>query len=104
VRDTGVTIDGVQALLPAILSAVHIQTLIHGNTSEASARQLVHTIERCLGKRDDGIDTLQPLYSNQFWRAREVQLNEGVCTVPTRVSCIHRSFLFVRVRAINTRK
>jgi secreted Zn-dependent insulinase-like peptidase len=77
-----VTIDGVQRLLPAILSALHIETLVHGNASEASARKLVQTIERCLGKRNDGTGPLQPLYSNQIWRAREVQLDEGRRFVP----------------------
>ncbi len=81
-RRAGVTIDGVQTLLPAILSALHIETLVHGNASETSARKLVQTIERCLGKRDDGTSTLQPLYSNQIWRAREVELNEGERAVP----------------------
>jgi secreted Zn-dependent insulinase-like peptidase len=66
--------NSVQALLPIILSTMHIETLVHGNASEASARALVHTIEQRLGKRDDGTGTLMPLYSNQIWRAREVKL------------------------------
>lgn len=99
-RRAGVTIDGVQTLLPAILSALHIETLVHGNASETSARKLVQTIERCLGKRDDGTGgTLQPLYSNQIWRAREVELNEGGRAVP--VSHAHTQINHICTRSRN---
>ncbi len=81
------SVDAVQNFVPALLSNLHVEMLVHGNATEKSAIRMMEVIESHVV----GTFKPRPLTSAQWMRQREVNLLESTHSVYTTTTEVHKS-------------
>lgn len=81
------TIEAVQDFIPRFLSKLHIQSLMHGNLTEAQCLDLVDLVEKTLKTNC----VVRPLLRSQMVRDRELQLEADSHHVLTKENHFHKS-------------
>ncbi|XP_067129485.1 insulin-degrading enzyme [Centruroides vittatus] len=81
------TVEKVQAIIPQLLSRMHIEALIHGNLIKQKALDLVSIVESKL----EETMKWRPLLPSQLIRDREYQLTKGSHFLLEKVNNVHRS-------------
>ncbi|XP_039310540.1 insulin-degrading enzyme isoform X2 [Solenopsis invicta] len=82
------SVDRLQRFIPELLGNVHVECLIHGNITEAEAKDTVKLIEF---KLTSGVPHLIPLLQKQLVLYREIQLDDGCHYVFETENQLHKS-------------
>ncbi|CAH1784511.1 unnamed protein product [Owenia fusiformis] len=82
-----VTLEGLRAFIPQLLSRMFIECLVYGNMTKNQALDIQNIVENTL----IGKSKTKPLLPSQRKRLREVQLPDGSCHIYKKTNNVHKS-------------